>query len=179
MTTPVTSSADLFRRLREQAQRAKPVNREPVSSRALAAIELRERLEARLRPALAALQEVMPELQPVRRVDSGAWILGLARRLAPEDRPGRAARPYSRIEFAVEIDPDLGTGSLTCHATTFDRDAPTRLEVFRLDQLKDERIDTVAEECCLDFARRWHAAREMAADARIEAEVALKRVIVN
>lgn len=175
----MNSHADLFRRLREQAQKAKPVNREPVSSRALAAIELRERLEARLRPALAALQEAMPELLPVRRVDSGAWILGLARRLAPEDRLGRAARPYSRIEFAVEIDPDLGTGCLTCRATTFDRDAPTRLEVFRLDELKDERIDVVAEEFCLDFAKRWHAAREAAADARIDAEVSLKRESVN
>ena len=175
----MTASADLFRRLREQAQQAKPVSREPVSSRALQAIELRERLEARLKPALDALREALPDLQPVRRVDSGAWILGLARRLLPEDRAARAARPYSRIEFAIEVSPELETGTLTCHATTFDRDLPTRLEAFRIAELTDERLDALAEELCLDFARHWHAAREEAAGARVDAELAWRRQIAS
>jgi hypothetical protein len=175
----MTASADLFRRLREQAQRDRPVSREPVASRALAAIELRERLEARLKPALDALHEAIPELQPVRRVDSGSWIMGLARRLQPEDRVGRAARPYSRIEFAFDVSPELGTGVLTCHATTFDRDLPTRLEAFKIAELTDERLDALVEELCLDFVREWHAAREAASDRRVNAEVAWKRVIAS
>ena len=175
----MTASADLFRRLREQAKQAKPVSREPVSSRALAAIELRERLEARLKPALDALREAFPELQPVRRVDSGSWILGLSRRLLPEDKLGRVARPYSRIEFAIDVSPELGTGTLTCHATTFDRDLPTRIEAFRIAELTDERLDALAEELCLDFARHWHAARDGAVDARIDAELAWRRQLAS
>jgi len=171
MTTP---TADAFRRLREQARRPRPAARTPLASRALQSIDLRERIEARLRPALDALQEAVPELQPVRRVDSGAWVLGLARHLQPADRAGRAARPFSRIEFAVEVEGDLDTCAITCRATAFDRDLPTKLEVFRTTDLRDEAIDKLAEECCLEFARRYHEGDAGAEAARLRAELALR-----
>ena len=166
----MTANAEMFRRLREQAAAKRPTTHGPVDSRTLQAITLRERLEARLRPSLDALQEAIPELQPVRRVDSGVWVLGLARRLQPADRPGRAARPFSRIQFAVEVDPTEGTGAITCRATAFDRDLPSRLFAFRVDDVKDEDVEKLAEEFCLAFTRRYEEARVRAATDRAEAE---------
>ena len=165
----MTANAEMFRRLREQAAAKRPA-RLPPDSQTLKAIFLRERLEALLRPALDALREALPELQPVRRVDSGTWILGLARHLQPEDRPGRAARPFSRIQFSVEVDPALGTGAITCRATAFDRDLPGRLFAFRAEDVKDEDVEKLAEEFCLDFTRRYEEARSGAAAQRVEAE---------
>jgi len=170
----MTLNAEMFRRLREQAAAKRPAGRQPVDSRVLQAITLRERLEALLRPALDALREAIPELQPVRRVDSGAWIVGLARRLQPEDRTGRAARPFSRIQFAVEVDTTQGTGAITCRATAFDRDLPSRLFVFRADDVKDEDVEKLAEEFCLEFTRRYEEARSGATADRAEAEAAYR-----
>jgi len=167
---------DLFRRLREQAEKARPpAPRGPPASRALAAIDLRERIEARFRPVLDALRESLPGLQPLRRTDSGTWVLGLVRPLTDDDRTARAARPFSRLEFAVDVTPDLGTCAVTIRGTTFDRDIPTRLVVFRLDELSDERLDALAEEACVDFARRYHVAAEEAGRRRLEAEAELLR----
>ncbi len=169
-----TPTADMFRRLREQARRPRPAASTLPASRALQSIDLRERLESRLRPALVALNEALPELQPVRRVDSGAWVLGLARHLQPGDRAGRAARPFSRIEFTVEVESDLGTCAITCRATAFDRDQPTRLEVYRIAELADAEVDKLAEECCLEFARRYLEGDAGAEAARLKAELALR-----
>ena len=172
----MTSRTDLFRRLREQAEKARAAApRDPPASRALAAIQLRERLEARIRPVLDALRESLPELQPLRRTDSGAWVLGLVRPLAPDDRGARAARPFSRLEFSVDVTPDLGTCAVTVRGTTFDRDIPARLVVFRLEELTDERLDALAEDACVDFARRYHVAAEDAAHVRLAAEAELLR----
>ena len=170
----MTANAEMFRRLREQAAAKRPPARLPPDSRTLKAIFLRERIEALLRPALDALREALPELQPVRRVDSGTWILGLARHLQPEDRSGRAARPFSRIQFAVEVDPEQGTGAITCRATAFDRDLPSRLFAFRAEDVKDEDVEKLAEEFCLDFTRRYEEARSGAAGERAEAEASYR-----
>lgn len=171
----MNSPAEAFRRLREQARRDRRPAHAPPSSRTLAAIDVRERLEARIRPVLDALRESLPELRPLRRTDSGAWVVGLVRPLTAEDRAGRAARPFSRLEFVVEVQPDLGTAAITVRGTTFDRDVPARLHAFRIEELTDEVVDRVVEEACVDFARRWHAAADAAAERRIEAEAELLR----
>lgn len=172
----MTARKDLFRRLREQAERTRAAApRTLPSSRALAAIDLRERIENRIRPVLDGLRESLPELQPLRRTDSGTWVLGLVRPLSADDRAARAARPFSRLEFLVDVTPDLGTCAVTIRGTTFDRDLPSRTLVFRLDELSDERLDALAEEACVDFARRWHVAAEEAGRRRIEAEAELLR----
>jgi len=169
----MTANAEMFRRLREQAAAKRPA-RLPPDSRTLKAIFLRERIEALLRPALDALREAVPELQPVRCVDSGAWIVGLARRLQPEDRAARAARPFSRIQFAVEVDPSQGTGAITCRATAFDRDLPSRLFTFRAEDVKDEDVEKLAEDYCLEFTRRYEDARTGAASQRADAEASFR-----
>src|SRR5262249_16096700 len=110
-------------------------------------------------------------------VNSGVWVVGLARHLQPEDRPGRAARPFSRIEFDVEVDGDQGSGAITCRATAFDRDLPARLFVFRAGQVKDDEADALAEERYPLFAQGYGEARGRAAGDRAEAEVSSRAVL--
>ncbi len=155
------SADDLTHKLHElHARRERRVTegrRGPVTSEALASLAILEQVQARLADCLQSLHETLPSLQPVRRMDSGAWRLGLAQPLDPEQRKGRASRPYSRCEFTLEIDMVRRQIHLACHATVFDRDLPTEHLRLGTDELPWAELQDFIEAASLHFAERWFA----------------------
>jgi len=159
------SAEDLTRRLKELHERRATASaqraRAPFTSEALQSLAILDQVQERLSNCLATLQETVPSLRPVRRMDSGAWRLGLSQPLDPEQRRGRTSRPFSRCEFTLEIDMERRQVRLECHATVFDRDLPTLRLALPVDELPWAELQAYLESACLQFAERWfvHAGR--------------------
>jgi len=153
------SAEDLTRRMKQlhEVREARKAQRshEPFTSEALQSLAILEQVQERLLGCLQSLHETLPALRPVRRMDSGAWRLGLCLPLDPEQRRGRANRPYSRCEFSIEIDMERRQVRAACHATVFDRDLPTQRIALPVDELPWNELQDYFEAACLQFAERW------------------------
>lgn len=164
------SAEDLTTRLKQlhaaRANRSAQRAREPFTSEALQSLAILDQVQERLLVCLQSLHESVPALKPVRRMDSGAWRLGLAQALDPDQRRGRVSRPFSRCEFTVEIDMERRQVRVQCHATVFDRDLPTLRLALPVDELPWNELQDYLESACLQFAERWfaQAARKGAPD---------------
>jgi hypothetical protein len=155
------SAEDLTRRLKElhelRALRKSQKARHPYTSETLQSLAILDQVQERLLGCLQSLHETLPALKPVRRMDSGAWRLGLRLPLDPEARRGQTSRPYSRCEFSLEIDTERRQVRASCHATAFDRDLPTQRIAVALDELPWNELQDFFESACLQFAERWFA----------------------
>jgi hypothetical protein len=153
------SAEDLTRRLRQlheaRSQRKAQRSHEPYTSGTLQSLAVLEQVQERLLGCLQSLHETLPALKPVRRMDSGAWRLGLCMPLEESQRGGRASRPYSRCEFSIEIDMERRQVRAACHATVFDRDLPTQRIALPVDELPWNELQDYFEAACLQFAERW------------------------
>ncbi len=170
------SAEDLTRRMKElrdvRLARKAQRSHEPYTSEALQSLAILDQVQERLLGCLQSLHETLPALRPVRRMDSGAWRLGLCMPLDPEQRRGRANRPFSRCEFSIEIDMERRQVRAACHATAFDRDLPTQRMTLPVDELPWNEMQDFFETTCLQFAERWFV---LAAEQGAEVLAAVER----
>lgn len=134
------------------SDRPRPVP--PAESAALpAGLQLVERVEDALAPALAELRGVVPGLRPTRRFDDGGWMLGLARR---RGGPSAARVDVTRAEFRVRVlDAAQSRIEITVRRTVVGRDLSSARWAGAFDAAGARAALAWAEERLLEFASSW------------------------
>ena len=144
-------------------QQARPKRRKNLDTgnpgRALAAVATRERVQSELAPYLETLRDAIPELWPRKRLFDGCWVLGLDADLPFGSYKGRPYEAFSRLDFALRIDPDVRGFEVTCSTTVYDRDEPTDRFRGTLEPASLEELGVFVEHHCLLFATRFFERR--------------------
>jgi len=128
---------------------------QPFVSRALASFALRERVEAHLQTYLDALVDAIRELNLRRHFYEGAWVIGVSADLPEGKRYGRPYFAFTRIEFAITVDPETEAVELTCRSTVRNRDYETTHLSVPADADHRDQLEGYIETSCLRFAQRF------------------------